>query len=219
MQENEILELQKKTDDVVLSLFQQPPEFVIQSTGFDVISGYTGVFYNVSGSTDDPPIPGFPTWKGLLVERAGLSDARCYVENIVAPSGTSHNNFSVGGHMTKNEDGSVELGGKSYLIPLCSWHNHTNRNGKAFEVENKTIMELSGYMRSEPFATFAARLPTENNRTYGLVYRDIDDGFWKHKNLTDQERETVTEDMYPQHIVFKKAQQIEDTCSIHGACL
>lgn len=113
-----------------------------------------GALYNVDGSSDDPKING-ESWKGLLI-RNGI-DGECYVTNVPAPSDKSHPCFSVGGHMTTIESGKVPHGDISYLMPLCSWHNHYARNHEAFELRSPKILKLFGYQLAEPAATFMAR--------------------------------------------------------------
>ena len=77
------------------------------------------------------------------------------------PGGTTHPGFSVGGHVTPNADGNVPTGGDCYLMPLCSWHNSTARDGQVFQHTQTQMLELSGYMQGEPAATFLARMPGE----------------------------------------------------------
>ncbi|MGJ8534147.1 MAG: hypothetical protein ACSHYC_18330 [Alphaproteobacteria bacterium] len=125
----------------------------LKSTGAEVVD-YSGALYNVNGSSDDPTINGL-NWRGLLI-RHGI-DSNCYVDNVPAPAGLSHPDFSVGGHMTSNSDGSVKIGGVCYLMPLCSWHNHKTRDGNLFEHSKTAMIKLSGYMEAEPAATFMAR--------------------------------------------------------------
>jgi hypothetical protein len=127
------------------------------STSADVVE-FTGVLFNVDGSSDDPEIDGY-SWRGLLRERGIDSD--CYVTNIQPLGETSHANFSVGGHMTVNEDGSVASGGECYLMPLCSWHNSKARDGMAFEHTETRMLKLFGYMEQEPRATFSARMASD----------------------------------------------------------
>jgi len=154
------------------------------------IINFDGILYNVSGSTEDPPevvaCPGC-SWKELLVKSADLAKARCYVGNSDAPEKSSHNNFSVGGHMTPNKDGHVDVGADSFLMPLCSWHNSTARNGVPFQVSNRRLLRLKGYMLGESFVTFAARSPARSERKYGLIYLDGDDLIWKTKDVNPKQ--------------------------------
>lgn len=113
-----------------------------------------GVLYNVDGSSDDPEING-ESWKGLLIRNS--IDGECYVTNVPAPADKTHPQFSVGGHMTTIKSGKVPRGGISYLMPLCSWHNHYARNHEAFELRSPKILKLFGYQLAEPAATFMAR--------------------------------------------------------------
>lgn len=124
------------------------------STHADVVA-FTGALYNVDGSSDDPEIDGY-NWRSLLRERG--VDGNCYVTNVQPPADTSHPDFSVGGHMTVNQDGSVPFGGECYLMPLCSWHNSKSRDGMAFEHVETQMLKLFGYMQHEPLATFSARM-------------------------------------------------------------
>jgi len=157
----------------------------VKSTGAETVN-YSGVLYNVSGSSEDPPeVPGHEgsSWKGLLIEILGLEDANCYVTNGDAPTSSSHANFSVGGHMTANSDGSVPYGGDSYLMPLCSWHNSTARNGKPFQHDETLMLKLTGYMQGDTPALFQARLRAPE--PYSLLYLDADAGKWMHTNISD----------------------------------
>lgn len=149
----------------------------IQSTSAQVVS-YTGGLYNVSGSTHDPKIGG-QTWKTLL-QAYGIS-GNCYANTPPPTGSTSHPAFSVGGHVTQNSNGSVSTGGQCYLMPLCSWHNSTARDGMIFQHTQTQMLKLSGYMQSEPAATFLARMPGEAPLSLvflgdnGLSYRNIVD--------------------------------------------
>jgi hypothetical protein len=150
----------------------------IQSTAAKVVS-YSGDLYNVDGSTEDPKIDG-KKWKPLL-EFHGIS-GNCYANTPVPDGITSHPAFSVGGHVTPNDDGDVPVGGDCYLMPLCSWHNNTARDGQVFEHTKTKMLELSGYMQGESVATFLARMPGEAPLSLvflgdeGLSYRNIEDG-------------------------------------------
>lgn len=127
----------------------------IESTSATPVN-YSGVLYNVDGSTPDPKINGV-TWKQLLIYY-GIN-SNCYVTHPLPGGGTSHPQFSVGGHMTANSNGSVPTGGSCYLMPLCYWHNSTSNNGVAFQHSNTYMLQLSGYMQGELAATFLARMP------------------------------------------------------------
>lgn len=147
----------------------------IQSTGAKVVT-YSSDLYNVVGSTTDPKIDG-KTWKALL-QAYGIS-GNCFADT---PKGEkSHPDFSVGGHVTPNSDGSVATGGTCYLMPLCYWHNGKANDGKAFQHSQTQMLELSGYMQGEPAATFLARVPGEAPLSLvflgdeGLSYRNIAD--------------------------------------------
>ncbi len=118
--------------------------------------------YNVSGSTADPKVPGSNSWLGLLMAYRSVTSpcqidvSGCYVTGPL-PSGGGHPAFEVGGHMTTDEDGAVAKGGSCYLMPLCKWHNSTSKNGIAFTHSKTCMLQLAGYMQSEPAATFLAR--------------------------------------------------------------
>ncbi|WP_341712966.1 hypothetical protein [Erythrobacter sp.] len=149
----------------------------IESTGATAVN-YSGVLYNVKGSTPDPKIGGL-TWKALL-ERYGISGA-CYANTPTAPSDSSHPDFSVGGHVTPNKDGSVPTGGNCYLMPLCYWHNGKANDEKAFNHSQTAMLQLSGYMTGDLAATFMARmagaapLALVQLDDSGLAYRSIAD--------------------------------------------
>lgn len=147
----------------------------IKSTGATSIN-YSGVLYNVDGSSTDPHIDG-SSWKRLLINY-GI-ESSCYVTNPT-PDGNSHPGFNVGGHMTPNADGSIETGADSYLMPLCSWHNSKGRDGVAFTHTSTLMLKLSGYMQRELAASFMARLPSEER--YSIIYAVEDE--WKNANLT-----------------------------------
>jgi hypothetical protein len=139
------------------------------STSAEVVE-FGGVLYNVDGSSDDPEIDGH-NWRNLLRER-GI-DGNCYVTNVPPPGRTSHPNFSVGGHMTVHQDGSVPFGDECYLMPLCSWHNSKARDRMAFEHTETRMLKLFGYMQEEPRATFSARMASDKEfALVPLVNRD-----------------------------------------------
>ena len=127
------------------------------STSANVVT-YTAPLYNVIGSTSDPKIPGYPSWNYLL-QQFGIgvgSNDHCYVDPQTPDH--SHPAFQVGGHMTPNQDGTVPTTGICYLMPLCKWHNGKGNNHVAFAHSLTQILELHGYMTSEPAATFMARM-------------------------------------------------------------
>lgn len=139
------------------------------STSAEVVD-FGGVLYNVDGSSDDPEIDGH-NWRNLLRERG--VDGNCYVTNVQPPGRTSHPNFSVGGHMTVHQDGSVPFGDECYLMPLCSWHNSKARDHIAFEHTQTRMLKLFGYMQEEPRATFSARMASDEEfALVPLVNRD-----------------------------------------------
>lgn len=146
-------------------------EFVKKWDGFELFStgatlvNFTSDLYNVDGSSDDPTINGL-AWKKLLIDRG--VDGNCYVTNVKPTKKSSHPEFSVGGHMTTNSDGSVAVGGVCYLMPLCKWHNSTARNGKAFSHTKTSMLKLTGFMQGDIAATFKARL--DNGDAFSIVY-------------------------------------------------
>lgn len=169
-------------------------EFVEAAAGMEILSTGARVVYepddlcNVSGSSDDPSeVPGYEnySWKKLLIEKAGLAGASCYVTNVPAPAGSSHPDFSVGGHMTKSADGSVPYGGISYLMPLCKWHNSTARNGMAFEHTETKMLELTGYMQGEIALSFLSR--QQSDQDFSLIAYDPDQDSWGFTNINAQE--------------------------------
>ena len=156
------------------------------STGADVVN-FSESLYNVIGSTNDPIPLGASSWKNLLIEEAELSsDTSCYVTNDT-PTGNSHPDFSVGGHMTVNSDGSVGEDRICYLMPLCYYHNA--QDGDAFEHTETKMLRLSGYMQGELFATFSARLPSPE--PFALLYFDDADQQWKHRNVSPEQAKDV----------------------------
>jgi len=193
-----------------------PEEYRLFSTDWYTVEGFTDTLYNVEGSRNDPPIDGYDSWKDILVRGAGLHDSECYAPATVESKGSSHdadNNFMVGGHMTLSDVGDVPHGGTSYLMPLCKYHNHTTRNRVPFPVENKTVVALIGYMQGEHYATFAARLPPKEDKTFGLIYKATD-GVWSHRDLSESDAEKVDMTKYPRHILLKKSKEKGEFCSI-----
>ena len=59
--------------------------------------------------------------------------------------------------MALNQDGVVIVGGISYLMPLCAWHNSTARDEKNFEHSKTRMLELSGFMEGQTALTFNMR--------------------------------------------------------------
>lgn len=155
----------------------------LESTGASVTT-FSGKLYNVDGSTPDP-IPSGGSWKQLLINLLSLSASaqHCYVTAPLPGSGTSHPDFSVGGHMTTNSSGSVPTGGKCYLMPLCYWHNGKANDSVPFSHTNTKIVQLTGYMKGELEATFMLRMPS--SEPYAVLYY-ADDG-WNFKNLSEAE--------------------------------
>ena len=177
----------------------------ILSTGSTVVN-FSGVLYNVSGSTHDPKeVPGHEgdSWKRLLIDQANLGSASCYVTNIEPPHNSSHPGFSVGGHMTTNSDGNVEHGADSYLMPLCYWHNSTARDGEPFQHTQTKMVKLSGYMQGELAATFGLRQP--NTSPYALLYFDQVDKNWKYKNLLSHQVSKLDSRLTNNCVLFERS--------------
>jgi hypothetical protein len=154
----------------------------LMSTSANVVT-YTAALYNVIGSTHDPKIPGYPSWTYLLQQLGigvGTND-HCYVDPQT--SDHSHPAFQVGGHMTPNMDGTVPPSNICYLMPLCKWHNGKGNNHVAFAHSLTQILELHGYMTSEPAATFMARL--SGQAPAALVFA-ADEGL-KFQTLSDED--------------------------------
>lgn len=154
------------------------------STGAEVVN-FADELYNVTGSTPDPPaVPGFEhlSWKMLLIEMAGIDrDANCYVTNNVPASNTSHPLFRVGVHMTPNNNGQVDSGGVCFLMPLCSWHNSTARNGIAFEHTETKMLKLTGFLKDDLPVTFRLRQPSPD--PFAVLFFDEHEQQWKSQNL------------------------------------
>lgn len=162
------------------------------STGAKIVY-FKGVLYNITGSTHDPEqVRDYEgeNWKSLLVLKAGLEDAKCYVTNVSAPKGSNHDKFAVGGHMTTNPEGEVEKGGISYLMPLCKWHNSTGRNGEAFTHTETKMLRLTGFMEGETPTTFMMRMPSE--KSHVLLYFDLSSQKWTYSHL-DHEQALASE--------------------------
>lgn len=155
------------------------------STGAKIVY-FSGVLYNITGSTHDPQeVRNYEgeNWKSLLVLKAGLADARCYVTNATAPEGSNHDNFAVGGHMTTDPQGEVEIGGVSYLMPLCKWHNSTAKNGVAYTHDETKMLRLTGFMEGDTLVTFTMRMPSDEDHV--LLYFDQLSERWKYSHLYD----------------------------------
>lgn len=172
--------------ELVRAFVQRYAGIGLFSTGAKLVD-YAKDLYNVSGSTDDPKevaeYKGM-AWKKLLVRLAGLADANCYVTNEIPDQQSNHPAFAVGGHMTPNSDGIVDVGKVSYLMPLCKWHNSTGRDGVAFEHAEIRMLQLKGFMEGDSAVTFAARLPSD--MPYSLLYFDRGEGGWEEKKLSGE---------------------------------
>ena len=182
------------------------PDYGLRSTDQRVIN-YTGVLYNVSGSTEDPKeVEGYEnkSWKHILIKSARLANAHCYVTNSNPPGESSHPKFSVGGHMTENSDGKVNYGADSYLMPLCYWHNSTARNGVAFEHEETKMILLSGYMQGEPAITFMMRSRHGSQQPFSLLFLDENDGLWKLRNLSSRQALKIGSGKTKHHLLVER---------------
>lgn len=187
--------------DRVSNLIKRWEGITIQSTGARVTE-YSGVLYNVSGSTDDPKsISGLidSSWLGVL-RNYGIKDEACYVTSPLPEKnkGKSHPLDIVGGHMTEIKSGKVPYGSHSYLMPLCKWHNNPARNTLPFEHEKTTMVKLTGYMQGELAQSFLLRMPSEIPMAM-LYYNDLQKQ-WKHVNLSNDEVKKFESDISSSHI-------------------
>lgn len=196
---------------------------LLQSTDSSVIP-YNGILYNVSGSKDDPPkVKQCPrcSWRELLLTSIpSMKDATCYVENSDSPKDKSHYSEKgdfLGGHMTKIKNGHVENGGDTYLMPLCSWDNNTARNGEPFQVTNREILILRGYMQSELYVTFAARMPAVGENNFGLIYFDESEGIWRHEDISTERANKLSpknnEDPN-KFVLIEKSNDVRTECTV-----
>lgn len=212
-------EIKKSIDERMELLSSAWKEVRPQSTGWRLDHNFTGTLYNVSGSAPDPKIPGYSSWKKLLENGGKLKGKRCYVTDVEAPEDSSHDNFDAGGHMTKNSDGSVPVGSESYLMPICAWHNYPGRKD-GYSIQGNQVIVLSGFLqKADTYATFFARLPVYEHKLYGLVFRNEEDGFWRHKDLTENEASLVNNQNYPRHILIKKSDSNESDCTVINDCI
>lgn len=121
--------------------------------------------------------------------------------------------------MTKHDNGDVPTGGTSYLMPICSYHNHYTKTGP-FEIRNKIIIVLSGFLqRMDTYATFAARLPTDDDKKFGLVFKDEDNGYWQHIDITAEQAYKVSVKTHPRHILIEKSNSSDRFCKVADICL
>lgn len=141
---------------------------VLHSTDALIVD-YPGVLYNVTGSTEDPKAvenhKGL-AWKALLNQHSVFSGASCYVTDPLPNTGSSHAKFDVGGHMTPNPDGVVDVGADSYLMPLCKWHNSTSRDRKPFAHSKTKMLKLLGFMQGDSATTFGLRMRDTSTLLY-----------------------------------------------------
>jgi len=175
----------------VLDFIKRYKDIGVESTGAEVVYFSDGL-YNVDGSTHDPKkIPDHEgdNWKPLLISY-GI-DSNCYVTNSGAEG--SHPNFSVGGHMTTNSDGSVKTGGICYLMPLCHWHNSTSKNKILFNHTETKMLKLSGYNQADLAATFQLRLPSKE--PYAILYYSEES--WQYQDLTEEQAMNKRTDFLP----------------------
>jgi hypothetical protein len=176
--------------DAIMNFVRSVGTIGVESTGATVVT-YAAGLYNVSGSTNDPThVPGNngTAWKQLLIN-CGINGG-CYVTNVPAPIGSTHPNFSVGGHMTPNKNGMVPTGGICYLMPLCYWHNSTSNNGIQFNHVNTNMLRLTGYMQGELALTFQVRLPS--SEPFALLFSK--DGAWNYRDISQSEAESFVSD-------------------------
>lgn len=174
-------------------LSQLDGENSVQSTSAEIITAsqpdYPVNLFNVDGSTCDP-IPNHQTsWSALLIHHGiGVGgNCACYVSNPLPNKKKSHPNFDVGGHMTTFQDGSVDIGGICYLMPLCKWHNNKKRDGIMFYHFGLDILKLSGYLKNELSLTFMMRMKAEKEK----VILFLNSTGWEYKYFTDDNEVSV----------------------------
>lgn len=182
---------------IVLDFIKRHQEHGVGSTGASVVT-INSTLYNVDGSSYDPKrIPGHEneSWKNLLIAYGIAATSACYATTPNAPTGSSHADFSVGGHVTTNANGTPLPNRICYLMPLCSWHNNSARDGQAFAHTQNRMLQLTGYMQGELAATFQLRLPSKN--PYAILYYSEKEECWKHKDLTEGEAMNLKADFIP----------------------
>lgn len=160
----------------------------LRSTGAQPESLSSDV-YNVVGSTHDPKHVHDhenESWKQLLISFGIPASSNCYVTNSPATKGSSHPDFSVGGHVTTDAGGRVH-GGVCYLMPMCSWHNNSARDGIRFTHTSVQMLKLTGYMTGELAATFQLRLPS--TEPFAILYYSKVDQRWKFQNVAQNPQE------------------------------
>ena len=184
------------------AFFARYEKMVLRSTGSKVVH-IADDLYNVDGSRCDPGLGA--SWKQLLIDN-GINGP-CYVTNKDKPS-KSHPNGWLGGHMTKDSTGHVPNGGSCYLMPLCSWHNSTARNGVAFTHDETEMLLLTGYMNCDTALTFSLR-QGESDAPFRVG--TFEDGSFKIENLSQTDLNSRTARMRalgtrtePPNIVLQK---------------
>jgi hypothetical protein len=178
--------------DAIMNFVRSVGTSGLESTGARVVE-VKGYLYNVEDSTHDPKkVPGHEgkDWKSLLIDKGIPANSQCYVTNAPAPPGKSHPDFSVGGHMTTNQNGQVPKGGTCYLMPLCFWHNNSSRDRTAFQHTLDEMLELTGYMKGELALTFQVRLPS--SEPFALLFSK--DGVWNYRDVSQSEAESFVSD-------------------------
>jgi hypothetical protein len=178
--------------DAIMNFVRSVGTSGLDSTGATVVY-VTADLYNVKGSTHDPkkvPRHEGKDWKSLLIDYKIPAASKCYVTNDPAPPGKSHPDFSVGGHMTTNPSGQVPKGGTCYLMPLCSWHNNSSRDGTLFSHALTEMLQLTGYMEGELALTFQVRLPS--SEPFALLFSK--DGAWNYRDISQSEAESFVSD-------------------------
>ena len=171
----------------LIKQFLFPVEEVVYSTGVEKVDPSSlGSLFNVIGSSDDPKING-KSWKQLFLKYFPDAD-ECYVkESDPLVSGTTHPEFTLGGHVctgSSREIGPTEV---CYLMPLCSAHNNSNKY--EFTSYDIPILELKGYMTDEPAFTFIARM--ENALPFSIVFAQGME--WYHKNISEEVMSKILE--------------------------
>jgi len=184
------------------AFFDAHKKLKLYSTGSKVVH-ISDDLYNVDGSSCDPGLD--KSWKQLLINN-GINKP-CYVTNNDKP-GKSHPNGWLGGHMTKDQTGQVPNGGSCYLMPLCSWHNSTARNGVAFKHTETEMLLLTGYMNCDTALTFSLR-QEETDAPFRIG--TFEDGALNVKNLSQNEFKSHTAKMSaldartePPHVILEK---------------
>ena len=110
--------------------------------------------------------------------------------------------------MTKDITGQVPNGGSCYLMPLCSWHNSTARNGVAFKHTKTEMLLLTGYMNCDTALTFSLRQGETDAQfrigTFENGQFDVEDLSQNDLNSRTAKMGTLDARAKPPHVVLKK---------------